>query len=182
MKNVCNIALATMGAVSAAGYNYDDLGANWAALDMKDNVCGTGMNQSPINLVSEDAKEWKDVKYKVYDGSSDQFTKIYENPFQAEPKFNGHTVQIDFKDKVSGPMTFTSNIAQQVYGAPKKYNAAQFHFHTQSEHTVDGQLFDFEMHTVHFPENPDPTNGYIAAAVGIIFSVDNYNAKLSWAE
>jgi hypothetical protein len=29
MKNVFNIALATIGAVNAAGYNYDDLGVNW---------------------------------------------------------------------------------------------------------------------------------------------------------
>jgi len=38
------------------------------------------------------------------------------------------------------------------------------------------------MHTVHYPTVADPTNGYIAAAVGIMFSVDNYNAKLTWAE
>lgn len=38
------------------------------------------------------------------------------------------------------------------------------------------------MHTVHYPRFADPTNGYIAAAVGIMFSVDNYNAKLTWAE
>ena len=47
------------------------------------------------------------------------------------PTWNGHTVQIDFKDKVGGvdtgkgamtSMTFTSNIAEQVYGAPKQYD------------------------------------------------------------
>jgi carbonic anhydrase len=38
------------------------------------------------------------------------------------------------------------------------------------------------MHTVHYPRVADPTNGYIAAAVGIMFSVNDYNAKLTWAE
>jgi len=38
------------------------------------------------------------------------------------------------------------------------------------------------MHTVHYPKVADPTNGYIAAAVGIMFSVNDYNAKLTWAE
>ena len=79
MKNVFNIALATLGAVAAEGYDYKDLGDNWK----KDgNVCETGKNQSPINLISEDNKKgFKDAAYKMYDGSADQFTKIYENPW-----------------------------------------------------------------------------------------------------
>ena len=60
----------------------------------------------------------------MYEGSADKFGKIYENPFMAQPKFNGHTVQIDFAGKVSGPMMFTSNIAEQVYGAGKEYDGA----------------------------------------------------------
>ena len=96
MKNLLNIALATMGAVNAADWNYDDLGANW--VDFKPakgttNLCGTGMNQSPIDLTSPDNKnKWEKQDYKIFDGSADQFTKIYENPYQAQPKFNGHTV------------------------------------------------------------------------------------------
>jgi len=79
MKNVCNIALATIGAVSAADWNYDDLGKNW---ETDGSVCKDGMNQSPIDLTSEGNKEnWDDANYKVYDGSADQFTKMYENPF-----------------------------------------------------------------------------------------------------
>ena len=183
MKSVYNIALATVGVANAAGYNYDDLGVNWADLKVDGNLCGTGLNQSPINLISEKNKDgWEKADYKVYDGSADQFTKIYENPYQAEPKFNGHTVQVDFADTVTGPMTFVSNIAEQVYGAPKQFSGLQFHFHAQSEHTVDGELTDFEMHTVHLPTQPNPTNGYMAAAVGIMFSVNKYNAKLTWAE
>ena len=76
MKNVYNIALATLGTVAAAGYDYVDLGDNWK----KDgNVCETGTNQSPIDLISEDNKA--NFNYKMYDGSADQFTKIYENPW-----------------------------------------------------------------------------------------------------
>jgi len=37
------------------------------------------------------------------------------------------------------------------------------------------------MHTVHYPSEPD-SEGYIAAALGIMFSVDKYTAKLTDAE
>ena len=60
------------------------------------------------------------------------------------------------------------------------YGANQFHFHTGSEHTVDGVRHDLEMHTVHFPKVAE--GGVIAAAMGIFFSVDKHNAKLTEAE
>ena len=31
----------------------------------------------------------------------------------------------------------------------EEYQAAQFHFHAKSEHTIDGKRFDLEMHTVY---------------------------------
>lgn len=37
------------------------------------------------------------------------------------------------------------------------------------------------MHTVHYPSEAD-SEGYIAAALGIMFSVDKYTAKLTDAE
>jgi hypothetical protein len=36
------------------------------------------------------------------------------------------------------------------------------------------------MHTVHFPK--DKTTSYAAAALGILFSVSDYTAELTWAE
>jgi len=50
--------------------------------------------------------------------------------------------------------------------------------HAGSEHTIDGERFDLEMHTVHFPADVEPgtlVDGYIASAMGLIFSVDNYD-------
>ena len=45
---------------------------------------------------------------------------------------------------------------------------------------MDGKRHDLEMHTVHYP--PETKNGFIAAAMGIIFSVEDYTADLSKAE
>lgn len=72
--------------------------------------------------------------------------------------------------------TFYSNLAQDTYGSPRRYNGIQFHFHTLSEHTVNGKYMDLEMHTVHLPYDGDKEikkydkGGFMAAAMGIMFS------------
>jgi carbonic anhydrase len=65
------------------------------------------------------------------------------------------------------------------WGGPVRYNGVQFHFHTGSEHTIDGVRYDLEMHTVHLPLSKDtrePGEAFNYAAVGVIFSVGNYTA------
>lgn len=103
------------------------------------------------------------------------------NQESVEVKWVGDTTKITLNEMPDG-MTcgFTSNVATDYYGAYDQFDAAQFHFHSGSEHTIDGERFDFEMHTVHFP--PETENGFIAAAFGIIFSVDNYTADLDESE
>ena len=75
---------------------------------------------------------------------------------------------------------FTSNIGTSIYGANSQWNAAQFHFHAGSEHTVDNRRFDFELQTLHTAE--DTVGGFGHAAVGILFSVNEYTAKLTHSE
>lgn len=105
------------------------------------------------------------------------FTKIYSNQRDQEVKWVGDTTKTEVPD---GPNTFTSNIGTKIFGANPQWNAAQFHFHAGSEHTIDNRRHDFEMHTVHLAE--DTLNGFGYAAVGIIFSVSEYTAKLTAAE
>ena len=96
--------------------------------------------------------------------------------------WNGHTSQVGVLGKKSG---FTSNLAKEHLGAtkgPTFWHAQQFHFHSPSEHTFDGEYHDLEMHTVHYPEGENKDNGYLAAALGIMFSVDKYTAQLTAAE
>lgn len=70
------------------------------------------------------------------------------------------------------------------YGAdvPITFEAAQFHFHSPSEHTFDGKYHDLEMHTVHLDKVEGADHGFMAAALGIMFSVDDYTAQLSAPE
>ena len=62
-------------------------------------------------------------------------------------------------------------------GGDSTYNANQFHFHAASEHTIDGQRYDLEMHVVHFPNILN--NGIVASAIGIIFDVENYDPSVT---
>jgi carbonic anhydrase len=170
------LSIATVSAAGGEAFNYKVNGADWPKLTMDKNECGNNNNQSPINLVSPDSK---DFKYKVYDSSKDDFSKEYSNQEDSTPKFNGHTSQVNLK--LNGPPNmFSSNIAEDIFGADQKWDGQQFHFHAGSEHTVDGKRHDLEMHTVHYPKNAK--NWFIAAAMGIIFSVQDYTAELSWAE
>jgi hypothetical protein len=67
------------------------------------------------------------------------------------------------------------------------WEAQQFHWHQGSEHTIDDERFDLEIHTVHYPDGSltgdDAGDGtFIAAALGIIFSVDNYSKDVKKSE
>lgn len=108
----------------------------------------------------------------------DKITKEYSNQYRSQVKMNGHTSQLDLNP--NGVNGFTSKLAEKVFGASTTFNGVQFHFHAGSEHTIDGIRHDLEMHTVHTADSVENEIGF--AAVGIMFSVTEYNANLTWAE
>lgn len=77
----------------------------------------------------------------------------------------------------SGNNFFQSGYGKNNLGTHDRFVAHQFHFHSKSEHTIDGQYFDFEMHIVHYPEKA--TNGYIGAVLGFIFDTENYDESIT---
>ena len=74
---------------------------------------------------------------------------------------------------------FTSHYMLDM-GATGSFEVAQFHIHHKSEHTVEGEQMDLEIHWVHFADGlaednltPENKNDYaIASALGIMFSLD----------
>lgn len=67
-----------------------------------------------------------------------------------------------------------------MFGANAKFTGVQFHFHAGSEHTIDNKRYDLEMHTVHTADTV--VNGIGFAAMGLMFSVEDYNTDLSWSQ
>jgi len=72
-------------------------------------------------------------------------------------------------------------------GLKATFYGAQFHFHSQSEHTINNVRYDFEMHTVHLPgtENTyvegglNKEAGYFGSVQGIIFDTKNYDESVT---
>lgn len=141
------------------GYEGEKGPANWASLSPVYALCKDGKNQSPINIVKTNTKggaTWK-LNYKTTS------LRIAHTEHMEDIIDNGHTIQIT----VDEGSTFT-------FG-DKTYKLKQFHFHTPSEHTLDGKHAPMEMHMVHQGDDGS------LAVVGIFFQegkIPNENFKI----
>lgn len=115
------------------GYAGEEGPANWGTLSPVYALCAEGKAQSPINIAKTDAKGGASWKFDYKTTS----LRIAHNEHMDDIIDNGHTIQVT----VDEGSTFT-------FG-DKSFDLKQFHFHTPSEHTVDGQHYPMEMHLVH---------------------------------
>src|SRR5436190_16851164 len=108
--------------------------------------------QSPINIISGEAD--KDEKQQV--------------SFAFHPDINavenlGHTIQLDFKE---GSTCIVNG---------KNYASKQFHFHTPSEHLVDGMTFPLEMHIVNILSDSINVNKPSYLVLAVLFKMGAEN-------
>ncbi len=101
--------------------------SHWGAHDPDSRLCKTGLQQSPIALHTRNAKRLSDSDITLHFGAA-----------KGELVNNGHTIQFNVADAAANTVTYK--------GA--SYALAQFHFHTPSEHRLDGKSFPMEMHLV----------------------------------
>jgi carbonic anhydrase len=147
-------------AAAAHGAHWSYEGAtgpdHWAELDPDCDVCKEGQAQSPIGLVTA-APEGKAP------ASADGMTSLRfaEHEHVASLVDNGHTIQVTVEE--GGTLTT----------AHGTYQLQQFHFHTPSEHTLDGRSFPMEIHFVH-----QSADGHLAV-VGIFFVEGAANENLA---
>lgn len=114
-----------------------------------DATCSIGKNQSPVALVSSRATPTPGslgFRYVV-------------TPLKVVN--NGHTAQVNI-----GPGSLVEAVGTS-------YSLLQFHFHSPSEHTLDGKRFPMEMHLVHL--GPD---GKPALVVGVFIEQGAPSAAL----
>ncbi|XP_022998888.1 alpha carbonic anhydrase 7-like [Cucurbita maxima] len=137
-------------------FNYEEGGekgpANWGNLKQEWRKCKTGTMQSPIDL------SHKRVQIIPYFGD----LKIYYNPSNATLKNRGHDIMLKWGD---GAGYIEVNGTQYVF--------KQCHWHSPSEHTVNGQTFALEAHLVHQSQN-----GSIAV-IGILYRIGQPDPFLS---
>lgn len=101
----------------------------WGEISSDFAVCATGDQQSPVDLTGAISADAADVA-------------LHWNP-QANWNVvnNGHTIQASSDD--GGTITIGG----------KDYKLLQLHFHTPSEHAIDGQRAPMEVHFVHKAED-----------------------------
>ena len=121
-------------------WGYEGAGApeNWAAMSSEFALCETGANQSPVNLTGAESADLPDPQFDY----SSQATSI-DNL--------GHTLQVG----VEPGSTMTVN--------DRQYELVQFHFHTPSEHRLQGNEYPAEVHFVH--RGPDDGLAVVGAFI-----------------
>lgn len=111
---------------------------HWDEIDPAYAVCGSGKSQSPVDVNDPVDSDLANISF-------------HYQPSEVNILNNGHTVQVNYD----------SGSYIELDGA--RYDAAQFHYHAPSEHSVNGKLFAAELHIVH-----KNTDGFLAV-VGILF-------------
>jgi len=109
------------------GYSGDIGPEHWGQLSQDFSMCGTGRNQSPVNLTSFIEAELEPLTMQYGTGA-------------VEVLNNGHTIQVNF----------APGSTLEVEGS--KYALKQIHFHSPSENVIDGQFYPMEGHLVHADE------------------------------
>uniref|UniRef100_A0A7S2WNU0 Carbonic anhydrase n=1 Tax=Mucochytrium quahogii TaxID=96639 RepID=A0A7S2WNU0_9STRA len=117
--------------------------SNWHRLS-RQNVAALGHNQSPINVLQNMAvreSSGAPVAFKAKQNTTGTLLN------------NGHTICLTFDE--SGA---TLDVG-------KLYHLRQFHFHSPSEHLVDGQRYPLELHLVHIADDNS------IAVIGVLFRI-----------
>lgn len=132
MKKMCLVVTAALTLITGNafaseahwGYIGDSAPEHWGELDPTFEICGKGVNQSPIDLTAFIDAELEPIGFS-YTGLA---TEVLNN---------GHTIGANH----------TAGSTIKVAG--KSFELKQFHFHTPSENLINGESFPMEGHFVH---------------------------------
>ena len=139
----------------AAEWGYEGAGApeHWGDLSPDYHLAKDGREQSPIDVHATATAALPALEFDY-------------RPALIRMVYNGHSVQ----ENEDGDSHLT------VEG--KRYKLEQFHFHSPSEHTVDGKSFAMELHFVHEGEDGE------VAVVSVLIDEGAHNAAFDamWAD
>lgn len=120
---------------------------NWAQVATDFGVCDAGMMQSPVDL--SEANAVGDIELAADYGMTDGTLRLGQ-----------YKVQVD------------APVGQGMISGDRLFNLIQVHFHTPSEHAIDGQRYPLTAHFVHATR--DGTLGVL----GVMFEEGDRNAGL----
>jgi carbonic anhydrase len=135
------------------GYEGDEGPEHWASLSPDFSMCADGTKQSPIDLT--DAEVVEGVVLRRMYGTA--MLSLDQRASTMDLIDNGHTIQI----------SSDAPVALDIAG--NHYELVQYHFHSPSEHTIDGEHAPLEMHAVH-----ESAEGELAV-IGVLIDEGEYN-------
>lgn len=110
-----------------ANFEYDDKSTNgpksWGKIDPEFEMCGLGQHQSPINLI---------IKNSTTEGMMPE-VELFESVLQYRPSGNNYVLNCR-----GGPGT---KYCTTVTYYKERYHMLQAHFHSPSEHLIDGKSY-----------------------------------------
>ncbi len=106
------------------GYEGEHGPEHWGDLSHDYAACSAGQEQSPVDIPTTSLAHSADIEFSY-------------QPTNLNIVNNGHTIKVNYD----------AGSSMTVEG--KTYNLLQFHFHSLSEHMMDGRYYDMEMHLVH---------------------------------
>ena len=139
------------------GYTEHDGPERWAELSPDWALCAEGQSQSPIDVGG------------AVPGGTFSLSRDYEpaglratrNEHVVDVLDNGHTVQV----------TYDEGSTLDVDGM--EFELLQYHFHSPSEHTIDGRHAPGELHLVHQSDTGE------LAVIGVFMEIGAYNSALA---
>ncbi|GKV40886.1 hypothetical protein SLEP1_g48482 [Rubroshorea leprosula] len=130
--------------------HWGDLKEEWAA-------CKVGDMQSPIDLSNKRVKMIR---------KSGELKRNYK-PCQATLKNRGHDISLQWVNNEAGSIKINGT----------EYFLQQGHWHSPSEHTLNGRRYALELHFVHL--SPDPNVKNKIAVIGALYKFGEPDAFLS---
>ena len=152
MHHIPFLVMASLLSIGWAGgdkkWSYDKTGPKyWGLLKETFSACSEGRAQSPVNLTGAVNAQLPSLGFDY-------------KPSPLEVEHKGHTIQVNIQ-----PGSFLEI-------DDERFQLLQFHYHTLSEHTVDGQHFPMELHLVHANEAGE------LAVVGILMAIGKPNVLI----
>lgn len=149
------LAAITLGGTQAQDWDYGTVHGpeHWSELSRDYHLCKAGRNQSPVDIrdpISADLP----------------VLELTYQPTLAKILNNGHTIEVDF-----------NLLVNKLSIGNHDYLLQQIHFHTPSEHHLNGQEFPLEAHFVHRDSQGN------LAVVAVLFDLGPLNPSLDslWA-
>jgi len=120
----------------------------WGSLSENYHLCKNGKRQSPIDITETKRARLGRISFNYRTGPKEIIN-------------NGHTIQVNMRK------------GNYISVSGKRYDLLQFHFHSPSEHTIDGKPTDLVAHFVHMAADGE------LGVVGVLFKACQENSTIS---